>query len=137
MTKSNIIMVLITVLVVVGGIFLMKMNRPDNSSSTDSSNTGWASNVVVTNGKQQITISAGNGYFPKMTIAKADIPTTLIMQWKNAYGCESAVRIPQLAYTKNLEANESDTITIPAQKAWSTINGTCGMGMYNFQIMFE
>lgn len=56
------------------------------------------------NGKQQITITAGQGYTPRITQAKAGMPTEIKIQGRNAYGCESAVRIPELGYSKNLAA---------------------------------
>ncbi|MBP6911489.1 hypothetical protein KBC03_08030 [Patescibacteria group bacterium] len=59
--------------------------------------------MVVLDGKQYITITAAQGYSPRMTQAKAGLPTEITIQGKNAYGCESAVRIPQLSYSKNLD----------------------------------
>jgi len=55
------------------------------------------------NGEQQITITAGAGYRPRVTMAQANMPTKIRIEGDNAYGCESAVRIPQLSYVKNLE----------------------------------
>lgn len=139
MSKSNIIIVLITILLVgsiVTGVKIYKANNaPTDIAEQTSSST--SSNVKIINGKQQITIIASQGYSPRMTTAKAWIPSEIKIQGNNAYGCESAVRIPKLSYSKNLDPKWSDTVQLPAQKAWDTINGTCGMGMYNFQIKFN
>ena len=91
----------------------------------------------MVNGKQEISIIAWNGYNPRVPIAKAGVATTIKIQWKNAYGCESAVTIPSLKYAKNLDANGSDSVEVEPQKAWTTMEGLCGMWMYRFQIKFE
>lgn len=138
MTKTNTIIAIITVLVVwwvVTGVKFYKGN--DTSSNAWSVSTSASSNVVVVDGKQQITITAGQGYSPKVTVAKAWIPTEIKIQGRNAYGCESAVRIPELSYSKNLDPKGSDVVQVPEQKAWDVINGTCAMGMYSFQIKFN
>lgn len=70
----------------------------------------------MVDGKQQITITAGQGYNPKVTVAKAGIPTEIKIQGRNAYGCESAVRIPELSYSKNLDPKGSDIVQVPEQK---------------------
>ncbi len=139
MTRTNIIIVLVTILLVgslVTGIKIYKANgSPTDISAQTSAST--SSNVKMVNGKQQITIIASQGYNPKMTSAKAWIPSEIKIQGNNAYGCESAVRIPKLSYSKNLDPKWSDTVQVPAQKAGDTINGTCWMWMYNFQIKFN
>jgi plastocyanin domain-containing protein len=136
MTKTNIIIAIITVLLVWGIVTVVKLYKGENSS-----NSGWitstSSNVVIVSGKQQITITAWQGYSPRVTQAKAGIPTEIKIQGKNAYGCESAVRIPKLSYSKNLDPKWSDIVQVPEQKAWDVINGTCAMGMYNFQVKFN
>lgn len=140
MTKSNLLVVVITIFLIGWAVRITKWNKSSDPTST----TEWtttagtvSSNVTETAGKQEITIEAWNGYNPKITMAKANMPTELKIQWKNAYGCESAVRIPALKYSKNLEANWSDVIQLVAQAPWTVINGTCSMGMYNFQIKFN
>lgn len=138
MTKTNIIIAIVTVLLVGGIVTGVKLYKGDNTSSNAwTVSTAPSSNVVVVNGKQQITITAGQGYSPKMTVAKAGMPTEIKIQGRNAYGCESAVRIPELSYSKNLDPKWSDIVQLPEQKAWDVVNGTCAMGMYSFQIQFN
>ncbi len=138
MTKTNIIIAIITVILVWGivtGVKLYKGN--DAVDAVWTASTSASSNVVMIDGKQQIIITAGQWYSPKMTVAKAGIPAEIKIQGKNAYGCESAVRIPMLNYSKNLDSKGFDIVQVPEQKAWDIINGTCSMGMYSFQIKFN
>ena len=138
MNKSNIIIVIITSFIVAGIAVWVQFYKNKTPSSLPTSNSVSASNIAMNNGKQEITIVAWAGkYSPKITTAKAWIPTTLKIQWKNAYGCESAVRIPQLSYSNNLTPTGIDTVNLWEQKVWAVINGMCAMGMYNFQIKFE
>lgn len=117
---------------------LQGTNNPNSNTTKTSGISSISSNVSNVEGKQIITILAWNGkYDPKTTTAKAGMPTSIKLQGKNAYGCESAVRIPSIQYAKNLDPNGSDTVEIPAQTPWSTIDGTCSMGMYRFQVKFE
>lgn len=118
----------------------MKLYQGDDSSTNTisaSTTTDVSSNVIMVDGKQQITIVAGQGYSPKVTIAKAWVPTEIKIQGNNAYGCESAVRIPKIDYAKNLDPQWYDIIQVTEQNPWDVINGTCGMGMYSFQIKFN
>ena len=140
MNYKNLITIILSVLVVlwlVRWINSFQNNKKLNTQSSTSTWTPSSSNIVFAQGRQEVTITAGHGYEPKLTTAKAGVPTTLKLQGKNAFGCESSVRIASLNYAKNLDANGSDTITLPEQKAWDTINGTCSMGMYKFQVKFE
>lgn len=138
MTKTNIIIAVITILLVWGIVTGVKLYKGNNSSDSSwKGSLAASSNVAVVNGKQQITITAGQGYTPRITQAKAGMPTEIKIQGRNAYGCESAVRIPELGYSKNLAATWSDIVKLPEQKVWDIINGTCSMGMYSFQIQFN
>lgn len=98
---------------------------------------GIRSNVSVTAGTQVIDIVARGGYAPKLTTAKADMPTVLRVKTEGTYDCSSAIRIPSLGYSKTMEATGITEITVPPQKAGSTLQGVCAMGMYSFQVQFE
>lgn len=95
------------------------------------------SNVVVEDGRQIITINAKGGYSPKMTTAKADMPTVIKMITKGTFDCSSSVSIPSIKYQKNLPSSGETLIDVPAQANGSTLKGTCSMGMYTFAIKFE
>ena len=95
-----------------------------------------ANNVSVVDGKQIIEIRAKGGYFPVHSLAKAGIPTILRMNTNGTFDCTSSVRIPGLNISQNLPLSGSTDIDLGTQKV-STIQGTCGMGMYPFDIKFE
>ncbi len=93
-------------------------------------------NISVSGGKQIVTVVAKGGYSPRISVAKANTPTTLRMITKGTFDCSIALRIPDLGYSKNLEPNSSLDIEIPPQKTGTNIQGFCSMGMYNFRIDF-
>ena len=94
-------------------------------------------NVTVTDGKQIVEIGVKGGYSPKVTTAKADIPTTLRMKTDGTFDCSSGVTIPSLGFRQILPSTGSTDIEVPAQKAGTTLNGVCVMGMYHFAINFN
>src|SRR3989344_5143565 len=95
------------------------------------------SNVSVIDGKQIITINAKGGYSPKVTTAKAGIPTVIKMSTQGTFDCASALTIPSLGYRKNLPPSGEALIDVPPQKSGAVIQGVCAMGMYNFQVQFN
>ncbi|MEK7585176.1 MAG: hypothetical protein AAB455_01495 [Patescibacteria group bacterium] len=94
-------------------------------------------NVAMVDGKQVITISAKGGYSPRVTAAKADLPTVLKVSTSGTFDCSSALAIPSLGYRKNLPPSGVVEIELPPQAAGSKLNGLCAMGMYNFSINFN
>ncbi|MSU56000.1 MAG: hypothetical protein EXS51_01685 [Candidatus Taylorbacteria bacterium] len=114
----------------IGGAILLTGNKTGDTE-------GSRSNVTVADGKQIVEVTAGNGYSPNLTVAKADMPTVLRMETVNSFSCASALVIPKLGVRKNLPSSGTTDIDIPPQKAGSTLQGLCAMGMYNFSIKFE
>lgn len=94
-------------------------------------------NVTVVDGKQIVSITAKGGYSPRISKAKADIPTTLKMTTNGTFDCSSALTLPSIAYQENLPSSGITNIDIPAQKAGTTFEGLCSMGMQRFEIAFE
>lgn len=94
-------------------------------------------NVIVVSGKQIITIGARGGYSPRLTSAKAGIPTTIKMKTSGTFDCSAALVIPALDYRSFLPATGESLIEVPAQKPGSTLQGLCAMGMYGFVIKFD
>jgi len=94
-------------------------------------------NVSVINGKQIIEIDAKGGYTPRITSAKAGLPTTLKVSTRGTFDCSSALVIPSLGYRNNLPPSGKTLVEIPPQDSGTTLQGLCSMGMYNFQIQFE
>ena len=128
----------ILIVVVLMGVFFVYSRNKDVSDDTRKEEIKEVkSNVSVVDGKQIITIDARGGYFPQMTIAKADMPTIIKVETKSTFDCSSALVIPDLNYQKNLPPTAVTEIEVPPQKAGEEIQGLCSMGMYSFQIKFE
>lgn len=94
-------------------------------------------NVTVEDGKQVVSISAKGGYSPRLSKAKADMPTILKVETAGTFDCSSALSLPSISYQKNLPPSGVTEIELPPQKAGSTFEGLCAMGMYGFEIAFE
>lgn len=92
-------------------------------------------NVAIVEGKQVIDISAKGGYNPVQSAAKAGIPTILRVSTKGTFDCSSAVRIPSMSISKNLPPSGTTDIDLGSPQL-GTLQGTCGMGMYPFEITF-
>lgn len=93
-------------------------------------------NVSVVDGKQIIEINVKGGYRPLQTIAKAGIPTIIRFKTNGTFDCSSAVRIPSLGYSQILPQTGNTDVDIGSSKE-GLLLGTCGMGMYRFQINFQ
>lgn len=127
--KPTVIAILVAGVLIGGAIMLGgKSNQPS---------TGSVDNVSVIDGKQIITVDAKGGYSPKVTIAKAGIPTVLRVQTNGTFDCSSALTIPTIGYRANLPPSGVTEIEIPPQKAGTSLNGICAMGMYNFSINYN
>ena len=77
----------------------------------------------------EILVTSG-GYSPDYILVKKGQPVTLTLKGQNAYSCASAFRIPSLGISKNLQANEVQTIVFTPEKVGKIIL-TCSMGMYS------
>jgi len=106
----------------------------NGSNDTASQN---ADNVSVVDGKQIITINAKGSYSPRVTTAKAGVPTVIKVATNGTFDCTSALTIPSLGYRNNLPPSGETLIDIPPQKAGTTMRGLCAMGMYNFAVDFN
>lgn len=78
-----------------------------------------------------------NGYVPGILRAPAGKDLTLNLVTNNTYSCARDFVIPGLNYYQLLPATGNIQVSIPAQKAGSTLFFTCSMGMYTGQIVFE
>lgn len=124
---SMILSVLVGVLVIGGAVVF--------SQKTDGSEQ-VVQNVSMEGEKQIIEIDAKGGYSPKLTTAKAGVPTVLRLKTNGTYDCSSAVTIPSIGFRKNLEAVGVTEVEIPANGAQGTLEGLCSMGMYSFSVKF-
>lgn len=125
------ILAIIAVVVLIGGIALLS----NTNSATDESLSN-PENVHMVNGVQIIDISVKGGYHPQVSNAKAGMPTIVRFNTKGTYDCSSAVRIPSIGFSSYLQPSSSTDVDLGSPSV-STLQGTCGMGMYSFQINFE
>ena len=139
-SKKNLMIIIAIILAAVAIFFAI--NYTSKSSNADSNITENnkieenANNVSVIDGKQIIEIKAKGGFSPEHSVAKAGIPTILRISTSGTFDCSSAIRIPEMNISQNLPISGSTDIDIGVQKV-GTFQGTCGMGMYPFDIKFE
>ena len=131
MTSKNVtITSIVTTVILLGGMFILL-----NTGAKSDPNAG-TNNVSVIDGKQIIEIHAKGGYQPKTSNAKAGIPTTLRFNTSGTFDCSSAVRIPSLSINTALPPSGTTDIDIGFAQL-GTLQGTCGMGMYPFEVVFQ
>jgi plastocyanin domain-containing protein len=129
--KSTVISILIAG-VLIGGAIMLSGDKGSSSNTQQAAN-----NVTIVDGKQIITINAKGSYSPKITTAKADMPTVIKMTTQGTFDCTSALTIPSIGYRGNLPPSGETLIDVPPQQAGATIRGICAMGMYNFAVNFN
>ena len=134
MNKTASIIVTLALVVGLGIVFLGGSKSNDNGTSVSTQAT---QNVEIRNGVQYVTIDAKAGYSPKVSTAKAGIPTKLIVKTNGTYDCSASLVIRSLGYQKILPQTGEDTIDIGTPTAGQPLQGVCGMGMYNFLINFS
>lgn len=119
--------------VIIGGAILFLGGRGNNRVSTQQENI---QNVSVVDGKQIIEIKAKGGYNPRISTAKAGMPTILRFDTNGTFDCSASVRIPSMNVFEVLPNSGSKDIDLGTPKT-GTLQGSCGMGMYPFQINFQ
>jgi len=131
MNKSTVISIFIGGALIIGSIILAG-NKPQGQIQ----NTAPANNVSIVDGKQIIEIHARGGFQPRTSIAKAGMPTILRFETNGTFDCSSSVRIPSMNIAKFLSQSGSTDIDVGTSTA-TTLQGTCGMGMYPFEVDFQ
>ena len=129
--KSIIISIIVVFVLIGGALFFVTQNNGGDSPQ------GSVNNVSVVDGKQIIEIDAKGGYSPQITSAKADIETIIKVNTKGTFDCSAALTIPTLNYRTTLQPSGVTEIEVPPQKVGTTLQGLCGMGMYNFKVQFN
>ncbi len=130
---NKIALSIITIGLIIGiGIIFLGSKGSDKTASTQA-----MQNVEVRDGIQYITIDTKGGYSPKLSNAKAGIPTKLIMKTNGTYDCSSSLVIKSLGYQKILAQTGEEVIDVGTPKAGEPLQGVCGMGMYNFVVNFS
>jgi len=127
--KQTIVSVIIAGAIIGGAIFFA--NRPSNYDDNLLVN-----NVTVIDGKQIIEIRAKGGFVPRKSVAKSGLPTILRVDTNGTFDCSSSVRIPSLNISKILPPTGVTDIDLGSPNV-AVLQGTCGMGMYPFEIDFR
>jgi plastocyanin domain-containing protein len=132
MNKTVSIIITLGLIVALGVVFL------SGSKSNSDTNTAQAvQNSEIKDGVQYITINAKSGYSPRISTAKAGIPTKLIVKTNGTYDCSASLAIHSINYQKILPQTGETEIDIGTKNAGETLQGVCGMGMYSFVIDFS
>lgn len=131
--KINYIAIAVAVALVGGALLYAGAGGPDDAPRVANN----ANNVSIVDGKQVIAITAKGGYSPRVTNAKAGIPTVIKMDTRGTFDCSSSLAIPSIGYRNNLPPSGETEIELPPQKAGTSMRGLCAMGMYNFSINFD
>lgn len=127
--KPTVISILVAV-VLIGGAFAI------TRKNTDATPVANANNVTIVDGKQIVEISAKGGYQPRKSIAKAGVPTIIRFDTNGTFDCSSSVRIPSMNISKSLPQTGTTDIDVGSQEV-AILQGTCGMGMYPFEVEFK
>ncbi|MCE9643068.1 MAG: cupredoxin domain-containing protein [Candidatus Andersenbacteria bacterium] len=127
--KAIIASIIVAGILIAGTVILTK-------NKSESIPAGNMSNVTIVDGKQIVEINAKAGYQPRKSVAQAGIPTILRFDTNGTFDCSASVRVPSMNITKTLPQTGSTDIDIGSQKI-ATLQGTCGMGMYPFEVEFK
>lgn len=146
MKSSTTISVIIAILIIAGAVFFSSQKTADNivvqnnqnSTTTVSTTTkvNSTSNVSIINGVQIIELTAKGGYSPQKSVAKAGLPTVIRFETNNTYDCSLSIRIPSLNLSQFLTQTGTTDINIGTQPV-GLFRGSCGMGMYPFEVYFR
>jgi plastocyanin domain-containing protein len=127
--NKNISIILALIIIISAGYFVF-----GNSSSNTNSESPVVQNIEIKNGVQYVTITAKNGYTPRISTVKADMPTKLIVKTNNTYDCSAALVVNSLKYRKMLPPNGETEIDLGTLKVGDVLRGVCAMGMYSFEV---
>ncbi len=123
--------IIIAGIIIAGAIILLSARNGEAPAQQEN-----IQNVSIVDGKQIIEIKAKGGYTPRGSVAKAGIPTIIRFNTNSTFDCSASVRIPSMNVSELLPNSGSKDIDIGIPTA-GTLRGSCGMGMYPFQIEFE
>ncbi|MBP6868510.1 MAG: hypothetical protein KBC16_00160 [Candidatus Pacebacteria bacterium] len=120
-------------LILAAGIVLSGTTKGDLGLVGDES----VHNVEIREGIQYVTIEARGGYAPRVSTAKAGIPTKLIVKTNGTYDCSSSLVIRSIGYQKILPQTGEEVIDLGTPVQGAPLQGMCSMGMYSFLINFS
>ena len=128
--KKTVIFSTMVALVLIGGAFVLSENGTKQYDPT------FVNNVSIVDSKQIVEITAKGGYSPRKSVAKAGIPTILKFDTQGTFDCSSSIRIPSINVATFLPRTGSTDIPIGSPNV-GVMRGSCGMGMYPFEIDFQ
>lgn len=134
--KTITISIVAGIIVILAGVTLAGGFRPAPTPGVPQWSAAIADSTDA-DGKQIVTITARGGYTPKVSIAKAGVPTVIRVVTNNTFDCSSSISIPSIGYRNNLPRTGTTDIEVPAQAAGTKLQGSCSMGMYGFTVDFE
>lgn len=137
MNKNSSLIITLALVFTLGIVFWGGSNSNLNSASKSDPSFAPGNNVEIRDGIQYVKIDAKGGYNPNVSVAKAGIPTKLIMNTKGTFDCSSSLVIKSLNYQQVLPPDGETEIDIGTPKVGEPLQGMCGMGMYNFQVRFN
>lgn len=127
--KSTIISVIVTA-IIIGGAFVFVRSGSEQPDAV------LVNNVTVVDGKQIIEVRAKGGYLPRTSVARAGMPTIIRFGTSGTFDCSSSVRIPTMGISKSLPPSGTTDIDIGTPST-GALQGSCGMGMYPFEVVFQ
>lgn len=133
--KKNFNIFILCLLVVGVGFYLLNKYLLSNQTPKEASNN-MVQNVSMVDGKQIINISAKSGYVPRVSYAKANLPTILRFDTSGTFDCSASVNIPSINISKVLPNSGQTDIDLGSPKL-GKMQGMCSMGMYPFEIIFN
>jgi plastocyanin domain-containing protein len=108
-----------------------------SNSGTKTAGSGNVNNVSIEGETQIVVISARGGYQPRVSEAKAGIPTVLRVETNGTYDCSASLVVPDANFRGFLKPTGVEEIKLQPQKVGAVVRGLCSMGMYNFSVNFN
>lgn len=127
--------IIVSVALLIGGYLVIQLFF-STGTQTVSREEGNANNVTEAEGKQYVEVRAKGGYLPRVSVAKAGIPTVLRLRTEGTFDCSSQVRIPSLNVSQSLSSSGVTEVDLGVLKP-GILQGACSMGMYSFEIRAE
>jgi hypothetical protein len=144
--KSSTISITIAVCILIGTFLFVDTGNNTSQTPTMNYPAGYGvkndaaqanqNNVTMKDGKQIVEIRVRGGYAPRVSNAKAGVPTVLRFITDNTFDCSSSIRIPKLGVSKMLPTTGETDIPVDNPEA-GMLQGSCGMGMYRFAVEFR
>lgn len=128
--------ILVGIALVLYGINFFAQQKSQKVLTNNGSQSSIQKPVEMIDGKQIIQIKAKGGYFPMEISAQAGVPTTLRVTTSSTFDCSAAIRVPSMDISEALPPTGETDIDLGTPQS-GKLAGTCGMGMYPFEIDFQ